>query len=75
MAGITQPLLVHFVRVLSQYSTRRTAGVNQLVSNIVGTVRIRSHLTDHDRVNPQRRPCSRLNVLRSPRLLWQTRPI
>ena len=75
MTSITQPLLVHFVRVLSKYSTRCAASVNKLISNIVRTIRIRSDLTDNYSVNAQCGPCSWLYFLRTTRLLWQTSAI
>ncbi|CGZ26359.1 Uncharacterised protein [Salmonella enterica subsp. enterica serovar Typhi] len=75
VACITQPLLVHFIGVLRQYSPRRTASVNQLISNIVRTVRIRRDQSNDDGINTQRRPCGRLNFLSGGWLLRQSGPV
>ncbi|MNE01673.1 hypothetical protein D3C80_941200 [compost metagenome] len=72
---IAQPLLVHFIRVLSQHCTWRTTGINQLIGYGIATVWIRSHLTHNHCIDTQRRPGGWLNFLSRTRLLWQTRTI
>ena len=75
MRGIAQILFRDFKGVLRKHGTRRAAGINQLIRHVVGTVRVLRHLTNHNGVNAQRRPCRRLHFLSATRLLRQARAI
>ena len=72
---IAQVLLSDFKRTLRQRCARRSAGVHQLIRNLIRTIRILRDLADDYGVNTQRRPGSRLHFLGTGRLLRQTRAI
>ena len=75
VSRVAQVLFSDLVRVLCQNGTRCTAGIYQLPGHVVRAVRVRGNLTHNDRINTQRRPCSRLYFLCAARLLRQTRTI
>ena len=75
VSRVAQVLFSDLVGVLCQNGTRCTAGIYQLPGHVVRAVRVRGNLTHNDRINTQRRPCSRLYFLRAARLLRQTRTI